>query len=168
MVQTPAESAAFRLASLDRKRFGNSVVVQGDLKQDDIYYTNSSHVNYAARIPLFDKLKIDSSFHPLVQGGAIAHIWLGEGTPDPHSLLKLTRRISTQTLTSYFAYTKDITYCNACKRTFGGIYDKCPNCKAFSDDVQWYSRVTGYYTPVKSWNKGKLAEFRDRTKYQVT
>lgn len=26
-----------------------------------------------------------------------------------------------------------------------------------------YSRVTGYYTPVSGWNKGKQAEFHDRS-----
>jgi len=166
-VQTPAESSAYRLASLDLKNFGEKSVVQGDRKSGDVYYTNSSHVNYAAKIPLFDRLKIDSSFHPLVQGGAISHIWLGEANPDADALLKLTKRITSQTLTSYFAYTKDITYCNSCKRTFGGIYDNCPNCKASGEEVQWYSRVTGYYTPVKSWNKGKLQEFKDRYKYTL-
>lgn len=28
-----------------------------------------------------------------------------------------------------------------------------------------YSRVTGYCTPVSSWNKGKIKEFHDRKKY---
>jgi ribonucleoside-triphosphate reductase len=166
-VQTPAESCAFRLALLDLKYFGDKAVVQGDRKNGDVYYTNSSHVNYGANIPLFKRLKIDSSFHPLVQGGAISHIWLGEANPDPTALLKLTRRICTQTLTSYYAYTKDTTYCNHCKRTFGGVYEKCPNCGALGEEVQWYSRVTGYITPVKSWNKGKLQEFIDRRKYQL-
>jgi ribonucleoside-triphosphate reductase len=30
-----------------------------------------------------------------------------------------------------------------------------------------YSRVTGYYTPIESWNKGKMAEFRDRQRYST-
>ena len=30
-----------------------------------------------------------------------------------------------------------------------------------------YSRVTGYCTPVSSWNKGKLREFSDRQKYSL-
>ncbi|PIU72757.1 anaerobic ribonucleoside-triphosphate reductase, partial [Candidatus Woesearchaeota archaeon CG06_land_8_20_14_3_00_33_13] len=167
MVQTPAESAAFRLASFDLGEYKNEAVVQGDKKTGDVYYTNSSHVNYSADIPLFKRLEIDSSFHPLVQGGAISHIFLGENNPDPDALLKLTRRICSNTLTSYFAYTKDMTYCNSCKRTLSGVYEKCPNCGASGDDIQWYSRVTGYYTPVKSWNKGKLREFMDRHKYNL-
>ena len=30
-----------------------------------------------------------------------------------------------------------------------------------------YSRVTGYYTPVSSWNKGKQREHIQRKKYSV-
>ncbi|MFH0979135.1 MAG: anaerobic ribonucleoside-triphosphate reductase [Candidatus Woesearchaeota archaeon] len=30
-----------------------------------------------------------------------------------------------------------------------------------------YSRVTGYYTPVSSWNKGKRQEFLDRRTYSL-
>ena len=30
-----------------------------------------------------------------------------------------------------------------------------------------YSRVTGYMRPVKSWNKGKKEEFKDRRAYSV-
>ncbi len=167
MVQTPAESAALKLASIDLKRFGKSAVVQGEKKTKDVYYTNSSHVNYSANIPLFKRLEIDSSFHPLVQGGAISHIFLGENNPDPEALMKLTKRIASNTLTSYFAYTKDMTSCSICNRTFGGVYEKCPNCDAEGDAVQWYSRITGYYTPVKSWNKGKMKEFLDRHKYNL-
>ncbi len=30
-----------------------------------------------------------------------------------------------------------------------------------------YSRVTGYLTPVNSWNAGKLKEFNDRKRYAL-
>jgi anaerobic ribonucleoside-triphosphate reductase len=33
--------------------------------------------------------------------------------------------------------------------------------------LEIYSRVTGYYTPVKSWNKGKLKEFAERRRYEI-
>jgi len=29
-----------------------------------------------------------------------------------------------------------------------------------------FSRVVGYHRPVKNWNKGKQAEFRDRLTYR--
>jgi len=167
MVQTPAEGSSYKLAELDVKRFGDKAVVQGDKSTKNIYYTNSCQVNYAANLGLFDRIKIDSSFHPLVKGGVINHIFLGERTPDPEALLNLTKKICSQTLTAYYAYTKDLTCCSKCKRTFGSVYETCPSCGATGDDLQWYSRVTGYYTPVKSWNKGKATEFLNRKRNDV-
>ena len=32
-------------------------------------------------------------------------------------------------------------------------------------DVEVFSRVTGFFRPVQSWNKGKTEEFKDRNKY---
>lgn len=34
-------------------------------------------------------------------------------------------------------------------------------------DVEVFSRVTGFFRPVQSWNKGKAAEFADRKKYNI-
>ena len=33
--------------------------------------------------------------------------------------------------------------------------------------VEVFSRVTGFFRPVQSWNKGKTAEFKDRKRYKV-
>lgn len=41
----------------------------------------------------------------------------------------------------------------------------CPLCG--NHNVEPMSRVTGYYGPVNSWNKGKQAELSDRTRYEV-
>lgn len=30
-----------------------------------------------------------------------------------------------------------------------------------------YSRVTGWLSPVKNWNKGKASEFKDRKCYDI-
>lgn len=34
-------------------------------------------------------------------------------------------------------------------------------------ECEIYSRVVGYLRPVKSWNKGKTEEFKDRKTYEV-
>ena len=31
--------------------------------------------------------------------------------------------------------------------------------------VEVFSRVTGFFRPVQSWNKGKTAEFKDRQRF---
>ena len=33
--------------------------------------------------------------------------------------------------------------------------------------VEVFSRVTGFFRPVQSWNKGKAEEFKDRKKYDL-
>ncbi len=33
------------------------------------------------------------------------------------------------------------------------------------EDIEWYSRVTGYYNRVRQWNKGKVREFHGRKRY---
>jgi len=33
--------------------------------------------------------------------------------------------------------------------------------------VEVFSRVTGFFRPVQSWNKGKAAEFGDRKKFNI-
>jgi len=88
------------------------------------------------------------------------HVWLGEGDPNPESLLKMTKRISTQTQIGYFAYTKGLTICEECSAVEGGVHGSCPRCG--SKRVRWWSRVTGYYQDVGGWNRGKRKEFLQR------
>ena len=33
-------------------------------------------------------------------------------------------------------------------------------------ETEVYSRVVGYYRPVKAWNKGKQEEFKERKAYK--
>jgi ribonucleoside-triphosphate reductase len=79
-IQTPAESCAHRLALVDRKIFGDQAAVQGDKGNGGLYYTNSSHVRASAGVPLLDRIRIESSFHPLTKGGAIMHVFLERAT----------------------------------------------------------------------------------------
>ena len=39
-----------------------------------------------------------------------------------------------------------------------------PKCGA---ETEVYSRVTGYFRPVKNWNRGKREEFKDRKTYDL-
>lgn len=34
-------------------------------------------------------------------------------------------------------------------------------------ETEVYSRVSGYFRPVKNWNKGKRSEFKDRKTYDA-
>lgn len=39
--------------------------------------------------------------------------------------------------------------------------------KKCDGDVECWSRVSGFFRPVKVWNAGKQQEFKERTEYQV-
>ncbi|PIU62392.1 anaerobic ribonucleoside-triphosphate reductase [archaeon CG_4_10_14_0_2_um_filter_Archaea_38_6] len=163
LVQTPAESAATRFAQLDQKIKENTA--KGIRGTKNVYYTNSSHVFVGAKIPLWQRIKIESSFHPLLMGGAITHIFMGEKDPDPEAIRSFVKNVAQKTLCSYFSLTKDMTHCADCGRMSNGMKNACPGCG--SKNVEWYSRVTGYLTPVKAWNAGKKAEMKDRQRYEL-
>ena len=95
------------------------------------------------------------------------HVWLGESSPSKEAILSLTRRISTKTLTAYFAYTKDMTICTRCSKVESGLLSRCPSCGATDPEIEWWSRITGYYQRVKGWNAGKQMELSDRRRYSV-
>ncbi len=170
VVQSPAESCAHRLAMIDVERYGPKAVVQGEPEVGEngapsVYYTNSTHVPVSAQIPLETRIRIESSFHPLFNGGTIMHVFLGEAFPDSEALWRMTERIATKTLVGYFAYTKDVTICKHCKHVNYGLLEECPDCGAKGGLLEHWSRITGYYQEVSGWNAGKKAELRDRFRY---
>lgn len=156
--EQPAESTANRFARLDLKYFPEKAIVQS--KGKSAYYTNSSHIRYDADIPLSSRIKKQGDFHPIVGGGVITHIWLGESIPDTKGLFELTKNICLNTNTAYFSYTTDFSYCTDCSKMHRGIKDFCPDCK--SVNLKLYSRITGYYSEVDRYNSGKLSEWRSR------
>ena len=39
--------------------------------------------------------------------------------------------------------------------------------KACDEKCEVYSRVVGYFEPIKQWNKGKVEEFKKRKTFKV-
>ncbi len=156
--QQPSESTSNRLARLDLKHFPKKAIPQSS--GISAYYTNSDHIRYDADIPLSKRIQLQAEYHPIVNGGVITHIWLGEQKPDIQGLWELTKNICLNTNTAYFAYTTDFTYCPHCRKMFRGGSFTCPQCH--STDIKVYSRITGYYSEVDRYNPGKKAEWEAR------
>ena len=156
--EQPAESSSHRMARLDLRHFPKKAIPQS--YGNSAYYTNSCHLRYDADISLSERIIKQGNFHPIVNGGVITHIWLGEQKPDINGLWELTKNICLNTNTAYFAYTIDFTYCPLCRRMFRGGQFSCPQCH--SKDVKVYSRITGYYSEVNRYNSGKKAEWEVR------
>jgi ribonucleoside-triphosphate reductase len=123
LARTPAETTGQRFAVADlltknyREYAAN--VIKGDLENAlenlgstrdlPIYYTNGTHVAPGANIPLAKRMEIEHVFFPIVDGGNIFHIWLGEQRPDPRGLMEMALKLCRTTQIGYFAFTRDLT-----------------------------------------------------------
>jgi ribonucleoside-triphosphate reductase len=178
IARTPAESSAQRFAVADMIHYAKFAreLVKGDLeaalprykesRDVPIYYTNGAHINTAAQVPIYERLAIEQRFFPILKGGDIFHIWLGEVNPDPEALLKLNRKLATESWVGYWSHTKDITMCLSCGYVGGGLNSKCPICS--SESLKYYSRITGYYQDVSSWNAAKRQELKERYRVRIS
>lgn len=164
--QTPAESTAYRFAKLDMKMFPEAqTVVKGDLSRDEIYYTNSTLYNVSAPVDAIERVKREGLFHPLIEAGSLTHIWLGETNPSPESLANFVIKTFRMTQNDQIAFSPELTTCVACGKTTRGLHDNCGYCG--SGQVEQITRITGYFTKVASWNKGKRGELKDRLRNQT-
>jgi len=159
--QTPAESTAYRFAKLDMMLFSEAQkVVKGNLSRDEIYYTNSTLFNVGAAMDPIERVKKEGLFHPLIEAGSLTHVWLGESRPSGESLANFVKKTFTMTQNDQVAFSPELTTCVTCGRTSRGLHDVCMYCR--SEHVEQITRITGYFTKVSSWNKGKRGELRDR------
>ncbi len=177
LARTPAETTAQRFAVSDliHEEFRECAerVVKGDLdavkknvqrtRDLPVYYTNGTHLTPSADVTIFERARLEHVFFPIVDGGNIFHIFMGEATPDPKGLMEFGMRLARETQIGYFTFTKDMTVCLGCSRVSGGLKDKCPSCG--SSEVDHISRITGYLQAVSGWNSAKRQELKDRKRY---
>jgi len=158
---TPAESTSYRLAKHDKNRYPD-IITAGDA--DGVpYYTNSSHLPVGYTEDIFEALDIQDELQTLYTSGTVFHAFLGERLKDWKSCADLVRKIAENYKLPY--YTMSPTY-SVCKEHgyITGEVKECPTCGA---ECEIYSRITGYYRPVKNWNEGKAQEFKMRKVYKV-
>jgi ribonucleoside-triphosphate reductase len=160
--QTPAESTAYRFAKLDLEHYDGDLIpyVRGDVSRGEVYYTNSTYLNVGAPLNPAERVRLEGLFHPLIEAGALTHIWLGESRPDRESLANFVIKTFRKTQNDQIAFSPEFTTCIDCGRTQRGLWEGCGYCG--STRVEGITRITGYFTKTSSWNKGKLGELRDR------
>ena len=177
LARTPAETVVQRFAVSDllSEEFRDCAmkVVKGDLETAmtriqtnrdlPVYYTNGTHVPTSLDVSIFERAKLEHIFFPIVDGGNIFHIFLGESAPDPEGLMDFAMNLARSTQIGYFAFTRDMTVCLSCFHVAPGLREECPCCG--SDHLEHLSRVTGYLQSVSGWNEAKKQELKDRNRY---
>jgi len=157
---TPAESTTYRFAKHDKKHYPDIITAN---ENGTPYYTNSSHLPVGYTEDIFSALDVQDELQTLYTSGTVFHAFLGEKLPDWKAAANLVRKIAENYKLPY--YTMSPTYSVCAEHGYlTGEQHTCPHC---GKEAEVYSRITGYYRPVKNWNDGKSQEFQDRKVYNI-
>ncbi len=157
---SPAESASFRLARVDQDIYGD-IIHSGD--DEAPYYTNSTMLPVNMELDPFDVAEHQSHFQPKYTGGTVTHFFVGERITDTNALKEFVRKIMRTTKLPYITITPTFSICPVHGYIPGENF-KCPYCQR---SCEVYSRIVGYYRPLRNWNDGKRKEFEERVTFEI-
>lgn len=152
---TPAESTCYRLALIDKNKYGDAIITRGS--GDGVYYTNSCH------IPVSKIKGIDSTFahqedlQTQFTGGTVIHCYLN-GAISKEAAKQTVKSMFAKYKVPYMSLSPISRYCDE-HGYISQTVDNCPTCGA---RLKKYQRITGYLRCVDNFNNGKAAEFNDR------
>ena len=157
---TPAESTTYRFAKHDKEQFPDIITAN---ENGTPYYTNLSHLPVGYTEDVFSALDIQNELQILYTSGTVFHAFLGEKLPDWKAAENLVRKIAENYKLPYYTISPTYSICKDHGYLTGEVYI-CPEC---GEATEVYSRITGYYRPIKNWNDGKAQEFKDRKVYDL-
>ena len=158
---TPAESLIYRFCRLDKARYGEIKNVT-----DRLYYTNSYHVHVCEEIDAFSKLKFESQFHAISNGGCISYIEVPDMNKNLEAIESVINFIYHNIQYAEINTKPDVCY--ECGFTGEIQLNKetltwhCPSCGNSNEDNMQVMRRTCGYIGTNFWNKGRTAEIGDR------
>ena len=157
---TPAESTTYRFAKHDKEHYPEIITAN---ENGTPYYTNSSHLPVGYTEDIFTALEIQDELQTRYTSGTVFHAFLGEKLSDWKSAATLVRKIAENFKLPYYTMSPTYSVCAEHGYLPGEQYT-CPHC---GKEAEVYSRITGYYRPVKNWNDGKSQEYKDRKVYDI-
>jgi len=156
---TPAEGVSYRLAKIDKQKYADIITSGTEVP----FYTNSTFLPVDATNDLFEALDHQEDLQTTYTGGTVFHGFVGEEIKDPQLVKKLVKKIAENYAIPYFTLTPTFSICPD-HGYLSGEQEVCPEC---GNETEVFSRVVGYYRPVKRWNDGKQEEFKHRVTYSV-
>lgn len=147
--QIPGESAAAKMQIADEFFFPNTVV-------KDLPLYGNQFIPLGIKTTMAERIRIASLFDSYCNGGSIAHLNIDAPFDSFEKAWNAVNYIADQGLT-YFAFNTKI---QACAKNHAFYGTKCPVCGG--DVATEYTRIVGFYTPIKTWSKERKAEFKMR------
>ncbi|RLG16543.1 ribonucleoside triphosphate reductase [Candidatus Pacearchaeota archaeon] len=155
----PGEGCSYSLAKKDKELYPD-IIVSGT---DEPFLTNSTQAPVTE--PNFLKvINTQEQLQTKYTGGTIQNIYLGEKLVDYRQAKRMVKNIIEHTKLPYFSITPTYSICPVCGYITGEP-EKCPTCER---QVETFSRVVGYLRPKRSFNKGKVEEFKKRKYFDVS
>lgn len=147
--QIPGETAAAKFQQADELLFPDKVV-------RDLPLYGNQFIPLGIKTTLKERLRIASLYDSYCNGGSICHINVDVPFTTEAQAWKMLNDIAATGLT-YFAFNTKI---QACKHNHGFYGKICPICG--EPVATEYSRIVGFYVPIKTWSKERKAEYKMR------
>ena len=147
--QIPGESCAAKLMAADEMLYPDGVV-------KDLPTYGNQFIPLGVKTTLVERIRIASLFDSYCNGGSIAHINIEAPFATFDQAWDMVNYIADQGLT-YFAFNTKI---QACKHNHAFYGSTCPVCGEPVDTE--YTRIVGFYTPIKTWSKTRKEEYKMR------
>jgi len=154
----PAEGTSYRLARIDKKKYPNIITAGEEIS----YYTNSTLLPVGKTEDVIEALEHQEELQTLYTGGTVFHIFLGERMTSGEAAKRLLKKIAYNSRIPYITITPTYSICP----DHGYLRGEHPNCPDCGKSAEVYSRVVGYFRPVRNWNEGKQEEFKQRLEYK--
>ena len=160
---TPAEGTTYRFAKEDRRRFPG--ILQAGTESNP-YYTNSSQVPVGHTDDPFEAQEMQEELQTKYTGGTVLHLYMNERISSAAACKELVRRSLTAFRTPYITITPTFSICPVHGYLVGEhlTCDKCAELHPEAEPVECevWTRVMGYFRPVRSFNIGKKGEYAER------
>ena len=121
---TPAESATYRFAREDKKRFPG--IIQAGTKEDP-YYTNSSQLPVGYTDDPFEALDLQSTLQSKYTGGTVLHLYMSQRISSAKVCADLVRKVLTNYRLPYITITPTFSICPK-HGYLAGEHKFCPLC----------------------------------------
>ena len=147
--QIPAETAAAKLMKKDTFFYPRKTV-------KDLPLYGNQFIPLGIKTTLQERIRIASLFDGFCNGGSILHINIDAPFNSKEAAWDMLNYVADQGVT-YFAFNIKI---QACKHNHAFYGKQCPVC---GEPVETeYTRIVGFFTPVKTYSKERTAEFKLR------
>ena len=160
---TPAEGTTYRFAKEDRKRYPG--ILQAGTESNP-YYTNSSQIPVGYTDDPFEAQEMQEELQTKYTGGTVLHLYMNERISSATACKELVRRSLTAFRTPYITITPTFSICPVHGYLVGEhlTCDKCAELHPEAEPVECevWTRVMGYFRPVRSFNIGKKGEYMER------